>query len=214
VVYKFLANGTTANYVTFTTPSYAPTGMISSQCYLMPHSLSVDNNSNVYINYGYHVPGSTTATTTAIMGCFSFTGGSWKWIRAIDVIREDTGVSIGVSDGWALTTRGDRVHFSGACDVTAAGLSGVDNNGQWQTLNFAIELQGRRLTDNYYIGTFAANRRAIAVRNITPPSTITRTTYTPGNATLFATMTDTGATSTGITWTVTATTTDFVNKYN
>jgi hypothetical protein len=98
------------------------------------------------------------------------------------------------------------------CDVTFPGLN-VDNNAQWQTLQVKFDRDGKLLTNGGVVGTFAANRRAIKTVNVTPTA-VTYTAYAGTNSTHFATMTDTGATATAISTTVSAESTDYVNKYN
>lgn len=205
-------NGSRMDYLTIPIPTYGSmTGR--TLCGLGAESIVIDNDRNIFITYGSRaVSGYTATNTNLIVGCISYNDREWKWIKAIDIIRQDTGAVIGVSNGWAIALNKNLLYVSGTCDVTFAGLN-VDNNAQWQSLDLRFDKNGTLLTNGSYVGTFSANRRAIKSMDVTP-TTITFTSYAGTSSTAFATLIDTSTTTSNLTWTATAESTDYVNKYN
>lgn len=215
LIVRVRADGIRMNYIHADRPTYA--GMVTTttttNLNLGPESIVVDNDSNIYIVYGTRtISGYTAVDSRCIIGKISWGDADWVWLKAIDIIRQDTGVNIGLSDGWAIGINKNILYVNAVCDVTFAGLA-VDNNAQWQTLQLKFDRDGKLLTNGGVVGTFAANRRAIKTVDITRTA-ITATTYAGTTSTHFATMTTTGATATAIATTVTAESTDYVNKYN
>lgn len=206
-------NGNRMDYLTVPIPSYGTmTGR--TLCGLSAESIVVDNERNIFITYGSRVATGYTATATnMIIGRINFNRREWTWLKAVDIIRQDTDAVIGISNGWAIAINKNLIYASGTCDVTAAGLLGVDNNGQWQTLELRFDRDGKLITNGSFVGTFAANRRAIKMVDITK-TTITFTSYAGTASTAFATLINTSAAPTNLTWTVSDESTDYVNKYN
>ena len=215
LIVRVPADGSSMNYIHADRPTYA--GMVTTttttNLNLGPESLVVDNDSNIYIVYGTRtVAGYTAVDSRCIVGKISWGDVDWRWLKAVDIIRQDTGVNIGLSDGWAIGINKNILYVNAVCDVTFAGLL-VDNNAQWQTLQLKFDRNGKLLTNGGVVGTFAANRRAIKTVDITRTA-VTATTYAGTTSTHFATMTNTSATATSFSSTVSAESTDYVNKYN
>ena len=210
IIYKVSAAGTSMNYITVTTPSY--NSMTAAKCLIGVQSIDVDEQDNVYLTYGYHNSLDTSTASNMIIGKISFNGAQWSWLKAVDIIREDTGAVIGVSDGWSVNYYKGLVYINGVCDVTTSGLT-VDNNNEWQTLNLKIDKNAGLLTNGSHVGTFSANRRSIKMNDIAQTA-ITASTFAGQNTTLLTTLVDTGATTATATWTQTAVSTDYVNRYN
>jgi hypothetical protein len=215
IIVRVPPDGSSMNYIHVDRPTYA--GMVTTatttNLNLGPESIVVDNDSNIYIVYGTRtITGYTAVDSRCIVGKISWGDVDWRWLKATDIIRQDTGANIGISDGYAIGINQNLLYVNAVCDVTFSGLN-VDNNAQWQTLQLKFDKDGKLLTNGGVVGTFAANRRAIKTVNVTP-TTITAFTYAGTTSTHFATMTNTGATATAISTTVTAESTDYVNKYN
>jgi hypothetical protein len=216
VIVRVPADGSSMNYLQVDRPTYA--GMVttttSTNLNLGPESIVIDNDSNIYIVYGTRtVTGYTAVDSRCIVGKISWGDGDWRWLKAVDIIRQDTGASIGRSDGFAIGINKNFLYVNAVCDVTFAGLL-VDNNAQWQTLQLKFDRDGKLLTNGGVVGTFAANRRAIKTVNVTRTTVTGPTVYAGTTSTHFATMTNTGATATSFSTTVSAESTDYVNKYN
>ena len=216
LIVRVPASGARMDYLSVDRPTYAGsvTTATSTNLGLSAESIVVDNDSNIYITYGSRsLSGYTSSDTRCIIGKINWGDADWRWLKAIDVIRQDTGAVIGISDGWAIGINKNIIYVNAVCDVVDPGLTSVDNNGQWQTLQLKFDKDGKLLTNGSYVGTFVGNRRAIKIVDITR-TTMVATNYVGTNSTHFATMVDTSASAVSISTTVTAESTDYVNKYN